>query len=73
MRLKINHRDNIFEWIPYDHFNEIKKIHKGESATAIWNEGPLCHDYYEEKWTRISNKQATLKCHIIYKILLMNF
>ncbi|PKY19389.1 hypothetical protein RhiirB3_523489 [Rhizophagus irregularis] len=26
MRLKINHyRDNIFEWIPYDQFNEIKK------------------------------------------------
>ncbi|GES95559.1 kinase-like domain-containing protein [Rhizophagus clarus] len=66
MHLKINHyKDNIFEWIPYNQFNEVKEIRKGESATvylATWNEGPLCHDYYKEKWSRVSNKQVTLKC-----------
>jgi hypothetical protein len=66
MHLKINHyKDNIFEWIPYNQFNDVKKIHEGESVTvylAIWNEGPLCYDYYEGKWTRISNRQVTLKC-----------
>src|SRR5438034_11170406 len=43
MRLKINSCFNIvFEWIPYDQFNYIKKVGEGGFATvysAIWKDG----------------------------------
>src|ERR1044072_8914860 len=33
MQLKINHyTDKIFEWIPYDQFNNIKEISKDDSS-----------------------------------------
>src|SRR5437016_2018299 len=45
MQLKISNNNNsIFEWIPYNQFNEIKKTGEGNFATAysaIWKDGPL--------------------------------
>ncbi|UZO17004.1 uncharacterized protein OCT59_008370 [Rhizophagus irregularis] len=58
--------DTIFEWIPYNQFNEIKEVGRNGSITAysaIWSNGPL---YKINKWssyyTRDSNKKITLKC-----------
>ena len=63
MQLKISsHYDIVFEWIPYNQFDNIKKIGKGGFATvfsAIWEDGPL---YYNNKeYTRDSNKAVALK------------
>ena len=61
--IKINSCFNIvFEWIPYDQFNYIKKVGEGGFATvysAIWKDGPL---YNNEKYRRNKNKEVTLKC-----------
>ena len=67
MRLKINSCFNIvFEWIPYDQFNYIKKVGEGGFATvysAIWKDGPLKYDNVDKKmYTRVSNKKVALKC-----------
>ncbi|GES97478.1 kinase-like domain-containing protein [Rhizophagus clarus] len=65
MQLKINNPCTlVFEWIPYDQFNDINEIGKGGFATiylAIWNDGPL-HYEYMVGWTREPNKKVTLKC-----------
>ena len=49
MQLKINEwNDIIFEWIPYDQFNDIKRIYKSadfDTYSAIWKDGPLIYDY----------------------------
>ena len=48
MQLKRNfHDDIIFEWIPYNQFDDIKEIRKGDFATiysAIWKGGPLYYN-----------------------------
>ncbi|EXX53694.1 hypothetical protein RirG_241590 [Rhizophagus irregularis DAOM 197198w] len=66
MQLKINYRNNVvFEWIPYTQFYDIKKIVISDSITiysAIWEDGPLCYDEYDEKLTRESNTMVTLIC-----------
>jgi hypothetical protein len=66
MQLKINTwNDGIFEWIPYDQFNNIKEISKDDSATiysAIWINGPLEYDDDEKEYNRVSNKTVALKC-----------
>ncbi|UZO16945.1 uncharacterized protein OCT59_008311 [Rhizophagus irregularis] len=65
MQLKIKYEDVIFEWIPYNQFNEIKETDKNGLITvysAIWKDGPL---YKENKWndyTRNTNKEVALKC-----------
>src|ERR1043166_1176323 len=45
MQSKFNdYNDKIFEWIPYNQFNEIKEISKNDSTTiylATWKGGPL--------------------------------
>src|SRR5687767_5666632 len=45
MQLKITDRNDIlFEWVPYNQFDDIKEISKGNIATiysAIWKDGPL--------------------------------
>jgi hypothetical protein len=65
MQLKINNPCTIvFEWIPYEQFNEINEIGNGGFATiylAIWKDGPL-HYEYMTGWTRESNKKVALKC-----------
>ncbi|GES81003.1 kinase-like domain-containing protein [Rhizophagus clarus] len=59
------HNDIIVEWIPYNHFNNIKEIVnvKGDCATlysANWMNGLLHYEYY--KWKRRSNTKVNLKC-----------
>jgi hypothetical protein len=65
MRPYININDYnapIFEWIPYDQFNNIKKI--GEKAIAnlaIWKNGPLHYDKFGKKeWIREFDKKVCL-------------
>jgi hypothetical protein len=61
-QLEENDYNNIlFEWIPYNQFNEIIKSGKNDLMTiylAIWKDGP----YYYNKYTRDSNKKVALKC-----------
>ncbi|EXX74254.1 hypothetical protein RirG_052780 [Rhizophagus irregularis DAOM 197198w] len=75
IKLNIDHNSSdsgmIFEWIPYDQFNDIKEIGKGGFSTVysvIWNDGLLSYcnigpgmslDY---KWKRESNTKVALKC-----------
>ena len=63
MQLKINHYDDIiFEWIPYNQFNDIKKL-SNTTYSAKWKDGPLYWD--KNKYTRNSaNKEVALK-HLI--------
>jgi hypothetical protein len=65
MQFKIDgHNNVIFEWIPYNQFNEIKEIGKNNNTaiySAIWKNGPLHYDSYYDKYTRCSNKEVALK------------
>jgi hypothetical protein len=67
MQLKIHHyKDIIFEWIPYDQFNNInKEVCDDGFASAIWKDGPL--DYIYNKYKRDPNKEVALK-YCIYKV-----
>jgi hypothetical protein len=63
MQSKINsYKDIIFEWVPYNQFNNIKKMGSGSGYdavySAIWEDGPL---YYEIEWIRESDKKVELK------------
>ncbi|EXX62724.1 Ssk2p [Rhizophagus irregularis DAOM 197198w] len=54
----------LFEYVPYNQFNDIKQIGKDDSITlysAIWVDGPLKYNFNDEKY-RIPNKKVTLKC-----------
>jgi hypothetical protein len=66
MRLKINYYYYvIFEWIPYNQFDDIKEIGKGGFATvysAIWEDSPLYFDDNKKEWIRETNKKVALKC-----------
>src|ERR1700728_3380407 len=48
MQLKMNRPWNIvFEWVPYNQFNDVKEIGKDDFTTiysAIWKDGPLDYD-----------------------------
>ena len=62
MQLKFDYQSFLFEWIPYDQFNDIIEMDKGGSTivySAIWKKGPLYYDY--NKWRRNSNKKVALK------------
>ncbi|CAB5308949.1 unnamed protein product [Rhizophagus irregularis] len=65
MQLKINkYEDTVFEWIPYNQFNEIKEIGKNSYHTmysAIWKDGPLYYNDQYSNYTRNSNKEVALK------------
>ena len=65
MQLKINkYEDTVFEWIPYNQFNEIKEIGKNSYYTmysAIWKDGPLYYNDQYSNYTRNSNKEVALK------------
>ncbi|UZO11102.1 uncharacterized protein OCT59_002676 [Rhizophagus irregularis] len=52
---------NIFEWIPYNKFIEIKKVGDNCLTTAIWKEGPLIYNTHEKKWMRTLSKKVFLK------------
>ena len=61
--MQLKSSDYVFEWIPYNQFNEIKETGKNDLITlysAIWEDGPLCYDYI--KYTRDSNNKVALKC-----------
>jgi hypothetical protein len=67
-QLKINsYNDAIFEWIPYNQFNNIKNI-GNESFfmlyLAIWRDGLLHYNSKEKKYEKVLNKKVTLKCII---------
>jgi len=66
MQSKINKwNDVIVEWIPYDHFNDIKEISKDGFATvysAIWTDGPLDYNEDSKKYLKESDKKVALKC-----------
>ncbi|UZO05298.1 uncharacterized protein OCT59_025655 [Rhizophagus irregularis] len=56
--------DIVFEWIPYNQFDEIKEMGKNGSITiysAIWKDGPLCYNNQYSNYTRNSNKEVALK------------
>jgi hypothetical protein len=63
MQLKIkNFDDIIIEWIPYNQFNDIKRIDKDDFNiiySAIWINGPLKYDKLNKK--RIQNTKVALK------------
>ena len=66
MHLKINDEsDIVFEWIPYNQFDDIEEISKGDFATiysATWKDGPLHYDdYIHKKYTRKSDVKVSLK------------
>ena len=65
MHLKIKDwRDIVFEWIPYNQFDYIKEISKGDFATiysATWKNGPLYYNYSHKEYTRKSDKKVALK------------
>jgi serine/threonine protein kinase len=55
----------MFEWIPYDQFDDIKEIGKGGFSTvysAIWKNGLLYYDVNSSSWERIPNTKVALKC-----------
>ena len=66
MQLKRSSYDDIiFEWILYNQLKNIEEISKGDFATiysAIWKDGSLKYNDYENKYKRISNKEVALKC-----------
>jgi hypothetical protein len=62
MQLKvIEPNDIIFEWIPYNQFDKIKEINKSDLYSAVWKNGPLHYDYQNKKWTRVLDKEVTLR------------
>ena len=65
MQFKINNKnDSVFEWIPYNKFDNVEEINKGDYATvysAVWKDGPLYYDD-EKKYLRMPDKKVTLKC-----------
>ena len=69
MQLKIDPDINmIFEWIPYNQFDYIKKIGNGGFAnvySAKWKVGPLNYNVHTKMYERCPNKKVALKC--LYK------
>ena len=55
----------LFEWIPYNQFNDIEEIGKSDFTTvysAVSRDGILCYDYKKEKkWMRQSDQMVILK------------
>ncbi|UZO03233.1 uncharacterized protein OCT59_023641 [Rhizophagus irregularis] len=46
-RIRYNNNNNLFEWIPYNQFINIKEINKSNSGilySAMWIDGPLKYD-----------------------------
>uniref|UniRef100_U9TPL8 Protein kinase domain-containing protein n=1 Tax=Rhizophagus irregularis (strain DAOM 181602 / DAOM 197198 / MUCL 43194) TaxID=747089 RepID=U9TPL8_RHIID len=70
MQLKIDcYDDTIVEWIPYEQFNNIKKINKDDFVTicsAIWKNGQLNYDEYKKIYQRNlknNDRKIILKFH----------
>jgi hypothetical protein len=73
MQLEINEQDDmIFELIPYDQFIDIEEIGEGYDKvnSAIWKDGPLEYDNYENKYKRNQqNKKVALKLYNLQDII----
>ncbi|UZO00600.1 uncharacterized protein OCT59_011723 [Rhizophagus irregularis] len=55
----------IFEWIPYNQFNDIKELNKDNIVTvlsATWKDGPIEYNDNKKIYERNPNKKVTLKC-----------
>ncbi|PKK69304.1 hypothetical protein RhiirC2_850816 [Rhizophagus irregularis] len=64
-QIKINSKsdDIVFEWIPYDQFNDIKEINEDSFFgiySAIWKYGPLRWDGSNNKYSRKLDKEIIL-------------
>ena len=86
---KSSYNDIVFEWIPYNQFDSVKKVSKGDYATvysAIWKDGPLHYNNNQGEFIRKSNQEVTLKClhanlqnsineflHEVYTVFLIYF
>ena len=60
-------RDIVFEWIPYNQFDNIEEINKGDFATvysAIWMDGPLEYNRNTNKYKKEGHLgiKVALKC-----------
>ncbi|GBC02546.1 hypothetical protein RclHR1_04680007 [Rhizophagus clarus] len=66
MQLKIDScHDIIFEWIPYNQFDDIKDIVKNDfprECSVVWKDGPLDYNKYKVEYERSQNKKIVLKC-----------
>src|SRR4051794_16515625 len=66
MQLKINsYNDIIFEWIPYNQFDNIEAINTNGFAlvhSAVWKDGPLNYNALKIIYERRPNKIVGLKC-----------
>ncbi|PKC59868.1 hypothetical protein RhiirA1_468827 [Rhizophagus irregularis] len=54
----------VFEWIPYNQFNNIKEVNKDKFSTvysAKWMDGPLFWEIRNKKYLRGSDKELALK------------
>src|SRR4051812_21314144 len=66
MQLKIGYYDdnNIFEWVPYDQFYDIKEMDKNGFITlysVIWRDGPLYWNNQNNKYERAPDKKVAFK------------
>src|SRR4051812_26738851 len=60
MQLKIDAPlDIVFEWIPYDQFNDINEING--FTYAIWKDGRLKYDLLTKKYQRNQDMEVSLK------------
>ena len=62
-QLKISKNyDVVFEWIPYNQFENIEKI-DDDITIAVWKDGPLYYNNYngKKKLFRKSNEQVVLQ------------
>ncbi|EXX66658.1 Skt5p [Rhizophagus irregularis DAOM 197198w] len=60
IQLKINNPKDIFEWIPYNQFNNIKEKCK-TVYSASWKDGPLEYDSNNKMLARVQAREVTLK------------
>ncbi|CAB5363440.1 unnamed protein product [Rhizophagus irregularis] len=74
MQLKIeSYSDIIVEWIPYNQFNDIKKIGNDDITiiySAVWINGPLEYEDDKEEYNRMPNKEVALKCFYNSQIII---
>ncbi|EXX60572.1 Mkk2p [Rhizophagus irregularis DAOM 197198w] len=70
-RIRYNNNNNLFEWIPYNQFINIKEINKSNSGilySAMWIDGPLKYDKDVMKWKNMPNKEVKSYPNKIYGI-----
>src|SRR6266496_4594956 len=65
MQLQIRFYDEIvFEWIPYNQFDNIEEISKYDDLFAVysakWKDGPLKYSANEKKYKRKPNREISL-------------